>query len=147
MPLCPRQNTSSGPIGIAIQCYYKGGRSGVESTSRRARIEGVGLSNVNFGPKTRPSLSSRLVPLLIYTVALLLAEILNVIQVFSPAQAVLFVTVVTVVNTKHSLCCSAATASRKCQKTRVNPENTDDNRCEAPGEYSCQAYACTKRAT
>ena len=49
------------------------------------------------------------------TVALVLAEILNVVQVFTPAQLpklLLFVTVV------------QQPASRKCQKTRVKPENT-----------------------
>ena len=49
------------------------------------------------------------------TVALVLAEILNVVQVFTPAMLLLFVTVVTVVQRP---------ASRKRQKTRVNPENT-----------------------
>ena len=51
------------------------------------------------------------------TVALLLAEILNVVQHFVSPQPklLLFVTVVTVVQWS---------ASRKCQKTRVKPENT-----------------------
>ena len=50
------------------------------------------------------------------TVALVLAEILNVVQVFTPAHMLLlFVTVVTVVQ---------RSASRKCQTPRVIPENT-----------------------
>ena len=53
------------------------------------------------------------------TVALIVAEILNVVQVFTPAAQphalLLFVTVVTVVQRP---------ASRKWQNPRVNPENT-----------------------
>ena len=50
------------------------------------------------------------------TVALLLAEILNVVQVFTPAHAVTVVTVVTVVQRP------ASGKRRKWQKTRVKPE-------------------------
>ena len=46
----------------------------------------------------------------------MLAEILNVVQVFTTAHAVTVVTIVTVVQRRS--------ASRKWQKTRVKPENT-----------------------
>ena len=45
----------------------------------------------------------------------MVAEILNVVQVSPQPMLLLFVTVVTVVQ---------RSASRKCQKTRVKPENT-----------------------
>jgi len=67
---------------------------------RGRRRPAVELFNINFGPNSR---------------ALVLAEILNVVQVFTTAHAVTVVTIVTVVQ---------RSASRKWQKTRVKPENT-----------------------
>ena len=67
---------------------------------RGLRPAAVGLSNVNLGPNT---------------VALVLAEILNVVQVFTPAHAV---------TVCYCCYCCSAVSKQKMPKIRVKPENT-----------------------